>query len=271
MSRKIVLVKMTCLVFVFAILGSSPTFAQDGSGFIKIFDGKTLKNWDGNRKFWKVEDGTITGQTTKDNPLKSNTFIIWNGGKVKDFELKLEYRIVGGNSGIQYRSFRIPNQKWVIGGYQADFEAGDVWSGALYGERFRGILAKRGQRTNLVRRKNGKFKVEVTGSVGKSADIQAKIKKEDWNEYHIIVSDYSFIHKINGITTINSYDSDLKRRRSEGILALQLHAGAPMKVQFRNIRLKDLSPLKRLGVPLPMTASSTKGIGSSKTKKKRKK
>jgi len=100
--------------------------AQDG--WNSIFDGKTLDKWDGNPEFWRVEEGTITGQTTDAKPTKGNTFIIWRGGETADFELKLEYKIINGNSGIQYRSFEVPNEKWVIGGYQADFEAGDTYS-----------------------------------------------------------------------------------------------------------------------------------------------
>ena len=114
-------------------------------GFEKIFDGKTLKGWNGNPKFWSVKDGAITGQTTKENPTKGNTFIIWEG-KTGNFDLRLDYKIIGGNSGIQYRSFKADGpDEWRIGGYQADFEAGDTFSGICYGERFRGILSLRGK------------------------------------------------------------------------------------------------------------------------------
>ncbi len=208
-------------------------------GFKTIFDGKSLKNWDGNPKFWRVEDQAITGQTTSDNPTKGNTFIIWRGGETGDFELKLEYRIIGGNSGIQYRSFEVKNNKWVVGGYQADFEAGNRYSGILYGEKFRGILADRGQETVLTRVDN-KFAKKVVGSVGDSDEIQTHIKKEDWNEYHVIAKGFLFTHKINGVVTSKCTDADAKQRRESGILALQLHAGPPMKVQFRNIQLKSL-------------------------------
>ena len=202
-------------------------------GFVNIFDGKTLDGWDGDPRFWSVQDGAITGQTTPDNPTKGNTFIIWRKGDVGDFELKLEYKLIGGNSGIQYRSFEVPDAKWVVGGYQADFEAGDRFSGILYGERYRGILADRGKKTVI---KEG-GKPEVVGSVGDSAEIQAKIKKEDWNEYCISAKGFHFVHKINGVVTCESTDED-SARRERGIVALQLHAGPPMKVQFRNIRLK---------------------------------
>ena len=208
-------------------------------GFKTIFDGKSLKNWDGNPKFWRVEDQAITGQTTSDNPTKGNTFIIWRGGETGDFELKLEYRIIGGNSGIQYRSFEVKNNKWVVGGYQADFEAGNRYSGILYGEKFRGILADRGQETVLTRVDN-KFAKKVVGSVGDSDEIQTHIKKEDWNEYHVIAKGFLFTHKINGVVTCKCTDADAQQRRDSGILALQLHQGPPMKVQFRNIQLKPL-------------------------------
>lgn len=211
--------------------------AAEDANWDSIFDGKTLKGWDGNPKFWSVKDGAITGQTTKQNPTKGNTFIIWRGGETGDFELKLEYKIVNGNSGIQYRSFEVPDKKWVVGGYQADFEAGKTYSGILYGERFRGILARRGDKTVI----GANHKPKVVGSVGKSADIQAKIKHEDWNEYHVVAQGFHFVHRINGVLTAECTDEDAEMRRKSGILALQLHAGPPMTVQFRNIRIKRTS------------------------------
>lgn len=211
--------------------------AQD-DGFTPLFDGKTLKNWDGNPDFWSVEDGCITGQTTPDKPTKGNTFIIYRGGEFGDFELKLDYKIIGGNSGIQYRSFEVPDSKWVIGGYQGDFEAGDRYSGINYGERFSGkILADRGQKTVVKQGDDGNVRIEVVGTVGDSNEIQSKIKKEDWNSYHIIARGYTFEHRINGVTTSICTD-ERPERRATGLIALQLHAGPPMKVQFRNIRIK---------------------------------
>ena len=124
--------------------------ADEEEGFKPIFNGKDLDGWDGNPGFWSVQDGALTGQTTKEKPTRGNTFIIWRQGELDDFELRLDYKIVGGNSGIQYRSFENPKWgKWVVGGYQADFEAGTTYSGILYGERFRGILAQRGQSTEI--------------------------------------------------------------------------------------------------------------------------
>lgn len=208
--------------------------AQDD--WVSIFDGKTLEKWDGNPDFWSVQDGAITGQTTADKPTKGNTFIIWRGGETADFELKLEYKIIGGNSGIQYRSFEVPNEKWVVGGYQADFEAGDTYSGINYGERFRGILALRGQKTVI----GDDHKPKVVEQIGDTNEIQSKIKKEDWNEYLVTAKGFTFEHRINGVLTSVVTDEDKADRRAKGILALQLHAGPPMKVQFRNIKLKQL-------------------------------
>lgn len=240
-----------------AILTSSVTAeekdgkASNEDGFVSIFDGKTLKNWDGNPDFWTVKDGAITGETTKDNPTKGNTFIIWRGGDVSNFELKLQYKIIGtvekkrANSGIQYRSFEVKDQKWVVGGYQADFEAGDTYSGILYGERFRGILAGRGEKTEIMRTPDQKkIFIKKVGKVGDSKKIQSKIKAEDWNDYHIIAKDFHFVHKINGVTTCEATDLERQRRES-GIIALQLHAGPPMRVQFRNIRLKKTGNAKK--------------------------
>jgi len=219
------------------VVTSDRACAADDDGFVEIFDEKTLDGWDGNPKFWSVRDGAITGQTTDDNKTDGNTFIIWRKGEVGDFELKLEYKIVNGNSGIQYRSQEMGDKKWVIGGYQGDFEAGDTYSGINYDERGRGILAQRGQKTVI--HENGK--PEVVEKIGETKELQSHIKKEDWNEYHITAKGFTFTHAINGHVTSIVTDEDTSDREAKGLLALQLHAGPAMTVQFRNIRLKDLS------------------------------
>ena len=129
------ILKSIALAFLFAVNVTQSSEV----GFDSIFDGKTLKGWDGNPDFWSVKDGAITGITTPTNPTKGNTFIVWRGGEIADFELRLQFRIRGGNSGVQYRSKEV--DKWVISGYQADFDGPGGWTGTLYEERGRGVLA----------------------------------------------------------------------------------------------------------------------------------
>jgi len=207
--------------------------------WVTLFDGKTLGGWDGDPRVWSVQDGAITGKTTAEVTLDKNLCIIWRGGETDNFELELEYRIVNGNSGIQYRSFELPEGKWRIGGYQADIDSGDKYSGMLYEEAARNILAERGQSTEVGR--NGeKHEVKVTGKVGDSAEIQKNILKEDWNKYRIVAQGYHFQHFINDTKAVDVTDNDSRDRRAAGLLALQLHVGPPMTVQFRNIRIKPL-------------------------------
>jgi hypothetical protein len=203
-----------------------------------LFNGKDLTGWKG-LDFWSVEDGCITGRTTKEKPTKGNTFLVWQGGEVGDFEFTFKYKIVGGNSGVQYRSKVVDEKGYVVAGYQADFEAGKTYSGILYEEKGRGILAQRGQKTVI---KDGaapnKPKVEVAGEVGKSAEIQAKIKSEDWNEYRIVAQGGHLQHFINGVQTVDVTDETAVGAK-KGILALQLHAGPAMVVQFKDLVLKE--------------------------------
>lgn len=229
-----------CLLLAGGLSPSAAWGAEIEEGFTPIFDGKTLDGWKGDPRFWSVEDGAITGQTSEDNPTEHNTFLIWQNGQPGDFILRFEYRFVGpkGNSGVQYRSFQKPDEweKWVVGGYQADFEAGDRYSGILYGERFRGILADRGHKTVV----GADHKPKIVEEFGDSKDLQKYVKKGDWNTYEISAQGFHFVHKINGQRMSEMTDEDTEQRRADGILALQVHQGPPMKIQVRNIRLKRL-------------------------------
>jgi hypothetical protein len=212
---------------------ASTAFAEDKN----LFNGKDLTGWKG-LDFWSVEDGCITGRTTKEKPTKGNTFLVWEG-EVADFELTFKYKIVGGNSGVQYRSKVVDEKGSVVAGYQADFEAGKNYSGILYEEKGRGILAQRGQKTVIKEGADAKKpKVEVVGEVGKSAEIQAKIKAEDWNEYRIVAQGGHLQHFINGVQTVDVTDETAVGAK-KGILALQLHAGPAMVVQFKDLILKE--------------------------------
>jgi uncharacterized protein (TIGR03067 family) len=221
--------------------------AADGeSGFQNIFNGKDLTGWDGNRTLWSVKDGAIVGQTTTNNPIKANTFLIWTNDTPADFELRFSYAITPNNdkgfanSGVQYRSKILDPANWVVGGYQADFEAGDTYSGILYEERMRGILAERGQKV-VVKEADGKMVKDVVGAVGKSEEIQAAIKKDGWNDYVVRAQGNHLQHFINGRPTVDVTDEAAAKAAKSGVLALQLHAGPPMTVQFKNLRLKNLS------------------------------
>lgn len=216
-----------------AILLTAATAAEADEGFVCLFDGKTLDGWEGKSPFWSVRDGAITGQTTTENPTKGNTFLIWRGGKLADFELRLKFRMEGGNSGIQYRSTEMDN--FVVGGYQADFDSGNNYTGILYEERGRGILVPRCKK--LVVREDGSK--EVVGPTCDEKDLLASLKKGDWNEYVVIAQGNHLVQKINGFTTVDVTDNQKEKSRAEGILALQLHAGPPMLVQFKDIQLKQ--------------------------------
>jgi hypothetical protein len=199
-----------------------------------IFNGKDLTGWDGDPQFWSVQDGAITGLTTAEKPAKGNTFIIWRGGTLKDFELHAPFRLENHNSGIQYRSK--DRGKWVVNGYQADMDGGNAYTGALYEEGGRGMLATPGQKVTIG--EDGKPK--VTGSVAEPKAIKDLIKNKDWNEYVIIAQANHIVQKLNGTVTVDVTDDDEKRRAMEGILAFQLHAGPPMKVQFKDVMLTVL-------------------------------
>jgi type 1 glutamine amidotransferase len=230
-TRLCALAGFTLLVFGWSAPGKA---AEDGD-FQLLFNGKDLGGWDGDPRFWRVEEGAITGQTTKENPTKGNTFIIWRGGTLEDFELRIKFRIDGGNSGVQYRSKVVDG--WVIGGYQADIDATGRFTGILYEERGRGILAQRGKK--VVIDESGKR--EEVGTTVDEKEILDAVKQDGWNEYVIVAKGNRLVQILNGKRTVDVTDNEASRRSMSGLLALQLHAGPPMKVQFKDIRLKRLS------------------------------
>ncbi len=219
------------------VLGNVHAAAGDQGGeegFRSLFNGQDLQGWDGDPKFWSVKDGAITGKTTAENPTKGNTFLIWREGEVDDFELRLSIKLTTHNTGIQYRSKEV--EKWVIAGYQADFESSGQYVGILYEEKGRGILANRGQKVRI--KEDGK--IEELGSVGDPAKILEAVHMGDWNEYVVRAQGNHIIQSINGKVTCDVTDDDPKGRAFSGLLALQVHAGPPMEVQFKDIRLKRL-------------------------------
>jgi Domain of Unknown Function (DUF1080) len=207
----------------------------DETGYERIFDGKTLNGWEGDPKYWRVENGALVGEVTQETLLKQNSFIIWRGGVTRDFELKVEFRVSAqGNSGVNYRSVEIPGQPWALRGYQADLDGQDRYTGNVYEEKGRTFLALRGQVTHAT--EGGKR--EVVASVGELEQLKALTKKEDWNEFHLIVRGNTLIHILNGRVMCEVMDDDVEARRLEGLLGVQVHVGPPMKVEYRNFRLK---------------------------------
>ncbi len=217
-----------------AILAPAAVRAETPEGFTCLFNGKDLTGWAGNADLWCVEDGAITGQTTKEKPAKGNTFLIWQGGKPGDFELRIKFRMLAHNSGVQYRSKDKGN--FSVGGYQADIDYNNTYTGMLYEEGGRGILVKRG--TKMLVHEDGKK--EVLGQTATDKEILAVIKKDDWNEYVITAKGNHLTHVLNGVTTMDLVDKQESKAAASGVIALQLHAGPPMKVQFKDVYLKEL-------------------------------
>jgi len=221
--------------------------------FVEIFDGETLTNWDGDPTYWRVENRCLVGEVTPTTLLKSNTFIIWSGGELGDFELKTEFRITeSGNSGINYRSDRLADNHFALKGYQADIDGKNKYTGQNYEEKKRTTLAYRGEKVIVNTQKNpkeaGSLRTnvksnawqtrEVVKSLGTSDELKAVIKSEDWNECHLIIIGNRLQHFINGKLMSEVIDDDMVNRKMSGLLGVQVHVGPPMKVEYRSIRIK---------------------------------
>ena len=210
-------------------------------GFVSMFDGKSLSGWDGDPKYWRVEDGSMVGEITPDTVIKSNTFIIWGGGSPADFELKVEYRITsGGNSGINYRSKVVPDpvtptNKHAMRGYQCDIDGQNRYSGNNYEEKGRLFLATRGQVTRVT----GQSPPVVLSSVGSEGELRASLH-EDWNSVHLICRGNVLLHMINTRMMCTVIDDDVTGRSASGLIGVQVHVGGPMKVEYRGWRLKNV-------------------------------
>jgi hypothetical protein len=224
-------------------------------GFVKIFDGKTLANWEGDTTYWRVENGCLVGEVRPTTLLKTNTFIVWQGGTPGDFELKLDFRITeAGNSGVNYRSVKLSDIPHALRGYQADIDGKINYTGQNYEERGRTTLAYRGE-TVIVStqphptepgslqanvKNNAWNSRKVTGSLGTADSLKTLIKSEGWNTCHIVAKGNRLQHFINGVLMSEVIDSDTVNQTFTGLLGVQVHVGPPMKVEYRDIRLKSL-------------------------------
>ncbi len=227
------------------VVGVPAVAEKTNDQFVSLFNGKDLTNWEGDERFWRVEGDAIVGQTTADNPTKKNTFLVYTKDSVDDFELRFSYRVKGGNSGVQYRSELL--SKWVVKGLQADFEdtmhdGKDKFSGMFFEENGRMFMAQRGDvvfvRSN--HEQPNKPKIEKVGSVGDPVELEKHIRRDGWNDYVVIAKGNTFIHIINGHVMSVGIDEDELNARKSGVLAWQLHAGPPLKIEMKDIRLRKL-------------------------------
>jgi hypothetical protein len=219
-----------------------PTTNPSETGFTPIFNGTSLDGWEGDPRYWRVENGALVGEITPGNTIRTNSFIIWRGGKPKDFELKLDYRISAqGNSGVNYRSSQVEDVPLALKGYQFDIDGekrnnGDTrHTGNNYEERGRTFMALRGQLTRAL--PDGKR--EVLSTIGDYKEMARLIKSDDWNSLHIIARGNVLTHILNGQVMSVLIDDDEKNRTMEGLIGVQVHQGPVMKVEYRNIRLKQ--------------------------------
>ena len=215
------------------------------AGMKSLFNGTSLDGWNGDPRLWSVRDGVIHGETTEENVAKGNTFLIWQGGELSDFELRLSFRCTAdNNSGIQYRSRHItegsPRNAWVVRGYQHEIRNEEDFPNVpsfIYDEGgSRGRICMVGERA--VWKADGK---EVTAELIDQDAFRELMRVDDWNEVIIRAEGNHIQHYLNGRLVLDFTDEDPERALSKGVIALQLHAGRPMWAEFRDIRLADLS------------------------------
>lgn len=229
---------------------SQKQLTEENGDFVSIFNGENLDGWEGDPSYWRVEDGTLVGEVTPETLLKSNTFIIWQGGEPADFELKGEFKITeAGNSGINYRSDLFTEVPFALRGYQADIDGKNSYTGQNYEERKRTTLAYRGQSTTIQAREgelkdnvkgNAWLGLEVTEPLGDIDSLKTLIHAEDWNSFLLVIQGNKLQHYINGVLMSEVIDEDTVNRKMEGLLGIQVHVGPPMKVQYRDLEMKEL-------------------------------
>lgn len=225
---------------------------KDKEGFVQIFDGKTFNQWRGDTAYWRIENGVLTGEIKPGKEIKTNSFIVWQGGALRNFELKLLCRITeDGNSGINYRSEIITAPPYAMRGYQADIDGKNKYTGQNYEERGRTTLAYRGQITTIRQpehtgnlqdliKNNAWINAVEMGRTGNDESEISHVKRDEWTEIHLVIKRNRLQHFVNGVLVSDVTDNDTVNRRMSGWLGVQVHVGPPMKVEFKEIRLKKL-------------------------------
>lgn len=236
-----------------AAVGTRP----DAQGFVRVFDGKSLRGWEGDRKYWSVEDGALTGIT--DGTLKQNRFITWKDSTIRNFELEVKVKVTaGGNSGIQYRGTSRPDLGLdIVTGYQCDVVANvPEYNGMLYEERGRRILSHTGEKVII----DGSGQPWVVGTFPVKT-----FQPDEWHDFRVLVQGNHHQHWIDGHPTADLLDFDANGRTLEGVLAVQVHVGPAMKIQYKDFRIKhlpdDLPLEKEEDHPIPDDAYGVKPQG----------
>lgn len=204
----------------------------DQDGFVQVFDGKTLRHWEGDRQYWSVENGALTGKT--DGSLKMNRFITWKDSTIRNFDLRVKVKVTaGGNSGIQYRGTSRPDLGLdIVTGYQCDVVANNPdYNGMLYEEKGRRILSHTGE----------KVIVDPDGQPWIVGKMPVKeFAPDEWHDYRVLVRGNHHEHWIDGHKTADLIDLDESGRSLEGVLAVQVHVGPAMKIQYQDFKIKHL-------------------------------
>jgi hypothetical protein len=248
-----------------------PVVPDNYDGFVSLFDGKTLDGWNGDPMFWSVKDGVLHAESTPEKVvggvIPGNTFLIWKN-KIRDFELKVDYRFVGnGNSGVQIRS-RMSGPEggrerpWGVSGYQLDMvTAGGPGSGVFYTEGGGFGLTPQGMAMRSSEGSDRTVQMRQIGSLGTGVDAAIKPGPE-WNQYHIIAHNNLIVAFINGRMVAMLVDDNRSGAQyaQDGLLALQMHSGQPFAIEFKNVYLKEIKPENLTATPLP--AGQGRGRGA---------
>lgn len=219
--------------------------AAGADGWITLYNGKDLTGWEGLEGYWSVVDGAIQATETKEKSKQTNLILLCskdNPEKFANFELRYSWKMVtkDGNSGVQFRG-KIDNPKMLhVGGYQADIDAGNGYTGIIYDEGGvaggRGIMSKRGENTVW----DADNKRSATPLDKNDAEIKKAIKPVgEWNEVVLIANGPKITYSINGQVTTEMTDNSPKACK-DGVIGLQMHGGFTMTIQFKDFKIKML-------------------------------
>lgn len=230
---------MNCLRYIMvlsiglsAVASSSPA---DESGFVSMFNGSDLTGWQGQPGWWSVRDGVLTAESTAEKPCTRSHYLYWTGGEPADFDLRFRFRIsAGGNSGLQFRSER--RAPWDTWGYQGDMDGAGVYMGCLY-QHERGLVAERGQKVQIDR--EGKRTIVTFAD---AEQLLKEVRQNEWNSYRILAKGPHVSMWINDVLICEVEDHQPRLGLRSGIIALQMHQGPPMKVEFSDLRIRIDTP-----------------------------